>query len=74
LITLGLFTRCAAFVASGEMAVAYWLFHAPTNFYPVLNQGEAAILYCFLFLFFVAAGPGAFALDGLRKGSPGPRS
>lgn len=70
LITLGLFTRCAAFVASGEMAVAYWMFHAPNSFYPVVNQGEAAILYCFLFLFFAAAGPGAFALDGLRKPPP----
>jgi len=72
LITLGLFTRCAAFVAAGEMAVAYWMFHAPNSFYPVVNQGEAAILYCFLFLFFAAAGPGAFALDSLRKGSTAP--
>ena len=70
LITLGLFTRYAAFVASGEMAVAYWMIHAPNGFYPVVNQGEAAILYCFLFLFFAASGPGAFALDGLRKSPP----
>jgi len=68
LITLGLFTRCAAFVASGEMAVAYWMFHAPNSFYPVLNMGEAAILYCFLFLFFAAAGPGSFAMDAVRRG------
>ena len=66
LIVLGLFTRLAAFIAAGEMAVAYWMVHAPQSFYPVVNQGEAAILYCFLFLYLVAAGPGAFSLDGLR--------
>jgi putative oxidoreductase len=63
LIALGLFTRVAAFVASGEMAVAYWMFHAPKGFYPAVNGGDAAILFCFLFLYFVAAGPGALALD-----------
>ena len=68
LIVLGLFTRCAAFVASGEMAVAYWMFHAPQGFYPVVNMGEAAILYCFLFLYFAAAGPGALAIDTARRG------
>lgn len=67
LIVLGLFTRIAAFVAAGEMAVAYWMFHAPQSFYPVANQGDAAILYCFLFLYLVAAGPGAFSLDGVRS-------
>ena len=65
LIALGLFTRVAAFVASGEMAVAYWMFHAPNGFYPAANGGDAAILYCFLFLYLVAAGPGALALDNL---------
>ena len=65
LIALGLFTRAAAFVASGEMAVAYWMFHAPNGFYPAANGGDAAILYCFLFLYLVAAGPGALALDNL---------
>ena len=64
LIAIGLFTRPAAFVAAGEMAVAYWMFHAPQSFYPVVNGGDAAILYCFVFLYFVAAGPGAFSLDG----------
>ena len=65
LIALGLFTRVAAFVASGEMAVAYWMFHAPNGFYPAANGGDAAILYCFFFLYLVAAGPGALALDNL---------
>ena len=68
LIMLGLFTRPAAFLASGQMAVAYWMFHAPQNLYPVMNQGDAAILYCFIFLFFAAAGPGAWSLDGMRAG------
>ena len=66
LIALGLFTRPAAFVASGEMAVAYWMFHAPGGLYPVANGGDAAILYCFLFLYLAAAGPGALSLDGAR--------
>ena len=64
LITLGWFTRPAAFVASGTMAVAYWMAHAPQNFFPVNNMGDAAILYCFVFLYFVFAGPGAFSVDG----------
>src|SRR4051812_41979244 len=68
LIALGLFTRVAAFVAAGEMAVAYWMFHAPKGFYPAVNGGDAAILYCFLFLYFVAAGPGALALDNRMRG------
>lgn len=67
LIALGLFTRPAAFVASGQMAVAYWMFHAPQSLYPVVNGGDAAILYCFLFLYFAAAGPGAFSVDGSRR-------
>jgi putative oxidoreductase len=67
LITVGLFTRLAAFIASGEMAVAYWLAHAPQNFFPVNNMGDAAILYCFVFLFLVFAGPGKWSLDGLRS-------
>ena len=64
LITLGWFTRPAAFVASGMMAVAYWMAHAPRDFFPVNNMGDAAILYCFVFLYFVFAGPGAFSVDG----------
>ena len=66
LITLGLFTRIAAFFASGEMAVAYWLAHAPQNFFPVNNAGDASILYCFVFLFLVFAGPGKWSIDGSR--------
>jgi putative oxidoreductase len=64
LITLGWFTRPAAFIASGMTAVAYWYAHAPQNFFPVNNGGDAAILYCFVFLYFVFAGPGAFSIDG----------
>lgn len=65
LLLLGLFTRPAAFIASGTMAVAYWMFHAPASFYPVLNGGDAAILYTFAFLLLVFTGPGAFSLDRL---------
>jgi len=64
LITLGLFTRPAAFIASGTMAVAYWYQHAPMYVFPVNNMGDAAILYGFVFLYFVFAGPGAFSVDG----------
>lgn len=64
LITLGLFTRPAAFLASGTMAVAYWMAHAPQDFWPVNNMGDAAILYCFVFLYFVFAGAGALSIDG----------
>jgi putative oxidoreductase len=64
LVLLGLWTRLAAFIASGEMAVAYFMFHAPQGFYPALNMGEGAILYCFVFLYLASAGPGAFSLDG----------
>jgi putative oxidoreductase len=63
LVTLGLFTRWAALLASGEMAVAYWMAHAPQGVWPALNQGELAILFCFVFLYLVFAGPGAWALD-----------
>ena len=67
LITLGLFTRPAAFLASGTMAVAYWIAHAPQDFFPVNNGGDAAILYCFVFLYLVFAGPGSWSLDHLRS-------
>ena len=67
LIALGWFTRPAAFLASGTMAVGYFLAHAPQNFFPVNNGGDAAILYCFLFLFLACAGPGAWSVDGNRK-------
>ena len=63
LIALGLFTRPAAFLASGTMAVAYWYAHAPQDFFPVNNGGDAAILYCFVFLYIAAAGPGPWSVD-----------
>ena len=69
LLLVGLFTRPVAFLLAGEMAVAYWQFHAPRNLYPTLNGGDAAILYCFVFLYLVAAGPGPWSLDRLRSGS-----
>ena len=67
LIMLGLFTRPAAFVAAGQMAIAYWAFHAPSNVFPVLNGGDAAILFTFAFLYVAAAGPGAFAIDNRTR-------
>lgn len=67
LIALGLFTRLAAFVASGTMAVAYWLAHAPHGFFPINDGGDAAILFCFIFLYLVFAGPGAWSIDGVRS-------
>jgi putative oxidoreductase len=63
LLIAGYWTRLAAFVLSGEMAVAYWTSHAPHSFFPLLNFGEAAILFCFVFLYVAAAGPGAWAVD-----------
>ena len=65
LIALGLFTRPVAFVLSGEMAVAYWQFHAPQGFLPIKNHGDAAILFCFIFLFMAAYGGGVWSLDAL---------
>lgn len=65
LLIAGLFTRPAAFIASGMMAVAYWMFHAPANLYPAVNGGDAAILFSFVFLHIAAAGAGAFSLDAL---------
>ncbi|MDB5673997.1 MAG: DoxX family protein [Sphingomonas bacterium] len=64
LIALGLFTRLAAFICAGEMAVAYFMAHAPRGFWPALNMGEGAILFTFIFLFLAAAGPGAWSVDG----------
>jgi putative oxidoreductase len=63
LIAAGLFTRPAAFIASGEMAVAYFMQHAPKAFWPIANMGEGAILFCFLFLYLVFAGPGPWSVD-----------
>ncbi len=68
LIAIGLFTRPAAFLASGTMAVAYWLAHAPRDFFPVNNGGDAAILFCFVFLYLVFAGPGPLSLDARLRG------
>ena len=67
LILVGLFTRPAAFLLSGMMAFAYFIGHAPRGFFPIVNQGEAAILFCFIFLLLAAAGPGSWSLDGLRR-------
>ncbi len=67
LILIGLWTRPVAFILSGQMAVAYWMFHAPRSFYPLLNGGDAAILYCFVFLLLVFTGPGALSLDEARR-------
>ena len=66
LITIGLLTRPAAFIASGLMAFAYFIAHAPQNFFPALNGGDAAILFCFFFLYLVFAGPGTWSVDARR--------
>jgi putative oxidoreductase len=67
LIATGLFSRAAALVASGEMALAYFLVHAPNGFWPIQNKGELAVLYCFLFLTVAAVGGGLYSLDALRR-------
>lgn len=67
LLLVGLFSRPVAFVLSGEMAFAYFLAHAPKSFWPVLNGGEAAVLYCFVFLYLAAAGPGPWSVDRWRR-------
>ena len=66
LLIAGFWTRLAAFVLSGEMAVAYFMAHAPQSLYPVLNMGESAVLFCFVFLYIAAAGLGAWAIDTQR--------
>ncbi|MGI8851725.1 MAG: DoxX family protein [Methyloceanibacter sp.] len=68
LLILGLFTRPVAFILSGQMAFAYWLAHAPQSIYPLLNNGDAAILYCFIFLYLVFAGPGPWSVDAWQEG------
>ena len=68
LIVLGLFTRPVAFLLSGEMAVAYWFAHAPRHWTPLINQGELAALYCFVFLYFVCAGAGPWSADATMGG------
>jgi putative oxidoreductase len=65
LVLLGLFTRPAAFIMSGEMAFAYFISHAPRGFFPILNNGDGAVLYCFIFLYLAVAGAGPFSLDAL---------
>ena len=67
LVALGLFTRPAAFIASGMSAAAYFIAHAPQSFWPAVNKGDAAIMFCFIFLYLVFAGPGAWSLDGRRR-------
>lgn len=69
LLILGLFTRPAAFIMAGQMAVAYFMFHASADTFwlPLLNQGEPAVLFCFIFFYIVFAGPGALALDNIKK-------
>ena len=69
LIVLGLLTRPVAFIASGEMAFAYFIGHFPRGFWPVQNHGEPAVLFCFIFLFFAANGPGPWSLDYLIRRS-----
>jgi putative oxidoreductase len=67
LVALGLFTRIAAFLLSGEMAIGYWLLHVPRSVYPILNGGEIMVLYSFGFLYFAAKGPGPWSLDAKLK-------
>lgn len=69
LLTVGLFTRSVAFILSGMMAVAYFMVHAPIGFYPILNHGELALLFCFVFLMLSVSGPGKWSVDqGFRGG------
>jgi putative oxidoreductase len=72
LLLLGLFTRPVAFIVSGEMAVAYFKAHAPGGFWPVLNGGHPAVLFCFVWLYFSAAGAGPWSLDALLRRRPRP--
>jgi putative oxidoreductase len=69
LLLLGLFTQPVAFILSGEMAVAYFMVHAPRGFWPLLNRGELAVLYCFVFLYLAAAGGGLWSVDHLWRRS-----
>lgn len=67
LFAIGLFTRPVAFILAGDMAVAYFMAHAPKNVFPMLNGGDAAILYCFIFLLYFVTGPGRWAVNGATK-------
>lgn len=66
-LLVGFLTRPAAFLASGTMAFAYWMAHAPNHLFPTNNGGDAAILYCFIFLYLVFSGPGPWSVDAIRK-------
>jgi putative oxidoreductase len=68
LLLLGFFTRPVAFILSGEMAAAYFMAHAPRSFWPVLNNGEPAALFCFIWLYIAAAGPGPLSIDAMGRG------
>lgn len=67
LFTIGLFTPAVAFILCGDMAFAYFMAHAPKNFFPILNGGDAAILYCFIFFYFIFSGAGPISADALRR-------
>lgn len=67
LIVIGLFTRPVAFILAGEMAVAFWMAHAPKTFFPVNNGGDAAVLFCFVFLYLAVAGAGLWSIDASRS-------
>lgn len=71
LLAIGLFSRLSAFVLSGLTAAAYWIAHAPRGFFPLLNGGELAALYCFAMLYLAAAGPGPWAVDAVRAAAKG---
>jgi len=73
LLAFGLFTRLAAFLMAGEIAIGYFMMHFPKGFWPIVNMGEAAILFCFIFLYIAAAGPGAWSVDAARLKDRMPR-
>lgn len=70
LIAIGLFASWAAFIASGQMAVAYFMVHAKGGFWPIINKGELAVVYCFLFLYIAARGSGPYSVDGMMRRKP----
>jgi putative oxidoreductase len=74
LLLFGLFTRPVAFVLSGMMAVAYWMAHGLQDFWPIVNKGELAVVYCFVFLYLAAAGGGPWSLDAMLRGRGGQAS
>ena len=73
LLVLGLFTRPVAFICAGEMAIGYFMAHAPKSFWPAINMGDAAILFCFVFLYLAAAGGGAWSVDAMRTKPAAPK-